>query len=681
MYKCSCLFIVSFFVFIINCNAQLGVGTTTPDASSMLDVTSTTKGVLVPRMTTTQRTAITSPANGLLVFDTDTNTFWFYASSAWVNLSAAANTGWSLTGNSGTDPNTQFIGTTDNQPLIFKVNNLQAGKINGFNTAIGASALLTNSTGTNNTAIGVSALFSNTTGSYNTASGLNALFSNTTGNNNTASGQNALLGNTTGGNNTANGQGALYTNRTGSANTAIGVNALGNNTTANDNTATGTNALYFNTTGFYNTANGSQALFSNTTGVGNTANGQGALYSNTTGTLNTATGTSALYNNTTGSFNTASGNGTLFYNTTGSNNTASGIEALHGNTTGASNTASGTSALHVNTTGSFNTASGVQTLYSNTTGSGNTANGYNALSSNTTGNYNSASGDNALFSNTTGTNNTSIGLNALFSNTTGNSNTAIGYFANVLFENLSNATAIGANSTVGCSNCLVLGNNANVGIGQNTPSYPLTFASNLGDKISLWGNSGSHYGFGIQPSTLQIYTDGSTSNIAFGYGSSGSFSQTFAVYGNGNAVLSGTLTQFSDKRLKKNIAPLSYALNKILALHGYNYNWKDQKADPSRQTGIIAQEVEKVMPELVRKDDKGMMSVNYEGLIPYLIESIKEQQNTIEKQEKENLRLKEKLAKLDTEFNDKLNSLTKAFKQMQDLVQKKTEINNTNSSK
>ncbi len=54
-----------------------------PDASAMLDVKSTDKGMLVPRMTTAQRTAISNPANGLLVFDSTTGSFWFYSSSTW----------------------------------------------------------------------------------------------------------------------------------------------------------------------------------------------------------------------------------------------------------------------------------------------------------------------------------------------------------------------------------------------------------------------------------------------------------------------------------------------------------------------------------------------------------------------------------------------------------------------
>ncbi|MBK8192236.1 MAG: hypothetical protein IPK76_03075 [Lewinellaceae bacterium] len=88
----------------------------------MLDVKSSDKGMLVPRMNTGQRTMIVSPATGLLVFDTDTESFWFHDSNGWVELLR----GWSLKGNAGTDTTVNFIGTTDNMPLDFRVNNERA---------------------------------------------------------------------------------------------------------------------------------------------------------------------------------------------------------------------------------------------------------------------------------------------------------------------------------------------------------------------------------------------------------------------------------------------------------------------------------------------------------------------------------------------------------------------------
>src|SRR5580765_1958317 len=102
-----------------------GIGTTLPNASSLLEIKSTSKGLLISRMTKTQRDAIASPATGLLIYQTNsTPGFYYYDGSAWTAVTPKA--GWSLTGNANTNPSTNFIGTTDAQPLIFRVNNLRA---------------------------------------------------------------------------------------------------------------------------------------------------------------------------------------------------------------------------------------------------------------------------------------------------------------------------------------------------------------------------------------------------------------------------------------------------------------------------------------------------------------------------------------------------------------------------
>jgi hypothetical protein len=98
-----------------------------PNASAMLDITSTTSGLLIPRMTTAQRTAIATPATGLTVFDLTTNSFWYYNGTAWVQILSGL-TGWSLTGNSIAATN--FIGTTNAQPFRFFSNNIERARIN-----------------------------------------------------------------------------------------------------------------------------------------------------------------------------------------------------------------------------------------------------------------------------------------------------------------------------------------------------------------------------------------------------------------------------------------------------------------------------------------------------------------------------------------------------------------------
>ena len=152
-------------------------------------------------MTKTQRDAIATPATGLLIYQTNsTPGFYYYNSSAWVAVTQKSK-GWSLTGNAGTNPSTNFIGTADAHPLAFRVNNIKAGYIDydvaKGNTSFGYQSLLVNTTGSQNTAIGYKTLYSNTSGNYNTASGNSALYKNNIGAFNTANGFGALYSNTT----------------------------------------------------------------------------------------------------------------------------------------------------------------------------------------------------------------------------------------------------------------------------------------------------------------------------------------------------------------------------------------------------------------------------------------------------------------------------------------------------
>lgn len=118
-------------------NVAINATGAAPAASAMLDITSTNRGLLIPRMTTAQRTAIATPATGLLVYDTTINGFYYYDGTAW-RLLLGANTGWTLTGNAATA--TDFIGTTNAQPFRFYCNNVERFRINPTDGEIVAGA-------------------------------------------------------------------------------------------------------------------------------------------------------------------------------------------------------------------------------------------------------------------------------------------------------------------------------------------------------------------------------------------------------------------------------------------------------------------------------------------------------------------------------------------------------------
>ena len=335
-----------------------------------------------------------------------------------------------------------------------------------------------------------------------------------------------------------------------------------------------------------NTGGGSGALVSNTTGTFNTAYGHAALNSNGTGILNTGIGQGALQSNTSGIENTATGAGALANNSIGNNNTASGFQALFSNTTASNNTADGFNAL-VNSTGHDNTATGSVALEANTTGSKNTAYGSFALQQNTTGFANTALGQAALLTNITGIENTAVGLAAL-QNNKASGNLAIGFQAGFNLTGGSNNIDIGTFTmgVAGESNTMRLG----TGLAR-------TFISGVA---------------GVPVTGKQVFIS-----------SSGQL---------------GILA--SSARYKRDIQTMGDLSRRLFQLRPvtFRYNFDLQG---ERQFGLIAEEVEKVYPELVTKDEDGKVeSVQYHELIPMLLNELQHQQQMLEAQAEQLTQLK-----------------------------------------
>jgi hypothetical protein len=339
-----------------------------------------------------------------------------------------------------------------------------------------------------------------------------------------------------------------------------------------------------------NTAEGTNALFSRTTGIWNTAIGYEALYRDSAGNSNTAVGLRALYSNATGNNNTATGVYALYSNTAGVSNTAHGYQALVSNSTGSYNTATGYQALSTNNA-PYNTANGYWALYRNTNGSSNVAVGYRALQENTTGIENTAVGSNALQLNQNGFSNAAVGNGALFNNSSGVSNTAIGHLA-------------GHDIT----------GNGNVCIGA--------------DVVGVAGESNT-------TRIKNIYS---------------SLANARAVYVNADDKL-GTLS--SSRRYKEQIKPMDKVSETILALKPVSFRYKAE-VDGARTPmfGLIAEEVEKVNPDLVGRNEKGEVeTVRYDAVNAMLLNEFIKEHQKVQKLEAAlkavNKRLKEQDAKID----------------------------------
>ncbi len=627
-------------------NVAINTDGSQPNASAMLDIKSNSKGLLIPRMTTAEKAAIASPANGLLIYQTDaTPGFYYYNGTAWTPVSNAtaasiytAGTGIDVTGNTIAAKTTtalwnasqlqgKDISTTaplQGQVMMFNVptnkwgpTTLPSGSGSGWNL-------------TGNGGIDAATNFIGTTDAQ------------------------PFIGK-------ANGQ-QVFRFSSAKENTLIGYQASQADPTGGDkNHIIGYKAGFYNT-GFNNHFDGYMAGNKNTSGYSNQFIGWSAGLNNTTGTDNLFMGTSAGYSNTIKSGLHFIGNGAGFSNTTGSNNHFSGFDAGENNTTGSNNHFEGNHAGFGNTTGSNNHFVGYNAGYANTQGNDNYFSGRSAGKNNSFGNYNVFVGNEAGLSNTSGTSNVFTGNQAGYLHSSGNSNVLIG--TETGYNNLSGSRNLflgykaGYNETgddklyianSSTNDPLIYGNFSNNSLKVNgtqeikaTQSAPvLTLTGIGGDVTTLKFQSGAS-------SNWKITSYVGESELLFNHNNT---LNLFSMHPDGVLVVWDHVVELSDKSLKKNITPLQSPLQKLLKLNGYTYNWIDSTKSKGQQIGLIAQEVEAQFPQLIDTQKDGIKGVAYTHMVPVLVESIKEQQTMIEDLKTENLQLKKDIAAIKSKLS------------------------------
>jgi trimeric autotransporter adhesin len=407
----------------------------------------------------------------------------------------------------------------------------------------------------------------------------------------------------------------------GNSNIFIGYKAGLTNTVGESNIFVGNSSGFSNLNGTSNIFLGDFSGKSNTGGKFNSMGsnniflGQGSGYNNTEGGSNIFIGTAAGMKNVDGNLNIYIGYRSGL-NLQGVRNTFIGVSTGESSTEGDDNILIGNQTGQFSTTGSSNTMIGSLAGWNIGAGGNNTFVGRSAGSSIVDGNYNVIVGS-STFGDSTGNRNVKIGYLAGGSNGVEGS-ILIGFEAGMEEEN-SNRLYI-SNTGTGPHDALIygefdnkiLGFNANVGIGTTSTGYKLQ----VGDA------------------------------------------------GDGSEARANAWNLLSDVRLKTNFEEIIDPLRMVSSLRGFYFNW-NVGTDKSRQLGLSAQDVEKVLPEIVSKGNDGYLSVEYGKLTPVLVEAIKEQQKQISSQQQqiestklENQQLKSELNELKTLVNSLIANQT-----------------------
>ncbi len=311
----------------------------------------------------------------------------------------------------------------------------------------------------------------------------------------------------------------------------------------------------------------------------------------------------------------------------GAANTFLGENAGNFTMTGGLNTGIGVSAFSSNTTGTDNTAIGEFALSSNDTGSANTAMGGAALALNHGGDYNTAGGFNALANNATGSFNTALGVQALQANTGGSANTAVGYQA-LLTGGGSNNVAVGSGALGNNSG----GSNIALGTGAGVNLASGGFNMYLGNEGVASESATIRLGSGLQHTRLFVA----------GVLNSGITGTQVLISGTGQLGVAS-----SSARYKEEIRDMGDASERLVKLRPVTFRYKGHTEDPL-QFGLIAEEVEKVLPELVFHSASGQPeAVLYHELPAMLLNELQKQQKRIDGQAEEIARLLERVRTLE----------------------------------
>ena len=503
-----------------------------------------------------------------------------------------------------------------------------------MNAGSGASGtvIIGQAAGVNNTrnylvAIGNQAAYSQTDAAANTRIGYNSGYHCTVGNYNTSVGYQSMQENTDQSSSTAIGYRAQYYHTSGNENVYIGYKAgfSTSASTAYENTIIGSNAAGSN---------------NNLSGAANTSLGRYTMYNLSSGTSNTAIGHQAMLNLTSGDANTGVGKNSLSEVEGGSRNTGLGTGSGQKITSGSDNIAIGYESLYNQLTNGFNIAIGVNAARE-FTGSRFVAIGYGA-------GKNLASDVDCVFIGqqagelrTQGIDNTFVGAYANYGGTTGNppigeGNTGFGKAVGYSLTSGEKNTFVGRQagySTTSSDNNTLVGHNAGFAAtgGQNT-----LIGSGAGDAITT-GNHNNIFGYNCEASSVsgtdqivigtngQVGKGNSTGFIAPGTG---------GVYQGNNSTAWSTT---SDERIKKNIVDNNKGLEVInkIQIRNFEYRTEEEITDFENsnsavvnqegiQLGVIAQEIEKVLPEVVTEESTGVKTINTDNLTWYLINAVKE---------------------------------------------------------